>query len=276
MKIAFWSNSNDLCNVTTNLAAISVTSVLRYPYSVITMENRLCSPNLGIGFFGHISKRLMDEEAGTNYYDGSGIEGLIRKIYRGEFHPGLLKTYVKDIISKHLFYIPQTRVIHSDIFDYEIDRYIQPMLNTLEAYADICMIDTASHQNLSTKTILEEVDLIVVNLCQSQSVLEDFVLNYSSIIPKAVFIISDYDFHTKLNYKRISAMYEIPLENIAIIPKNELYEEAFRDGRVVGFITRNYLCEKGSRNYIFMQALKKATYLIIKKAVELNKQKEIS
>jgi hypothetical protein len=144
----------------------------------------------------------------------------------------------------------------------------------MEEYADICFIDTASRQNLSTKTILEEADLIVVNLCQNPSILEDFFLNYSSLISKAVFIISNYECHTNLGYKRISYMYDVPLENIAIIPRNELFENALANGNVVEFISRNYYCAKESYNYNFIQAIKKAAYIIIKRAVELNKQKE--
>lgn len=274
MKIAFWSNANDKCGVTANLAAVSVASVIRYPYSVITMENRLCSNNLGRAFLGNSRAGRMMNEAGTNYYDGSGMEALVRKIYRGDHYSGMLRHYAKEIISRHLYYIPQSRTIHSEIFDYEFDRCIHPLLGMLEEFADICFIDTASHQNLSTKTILEEADLIVVNLCQNQSILEDFFLNYSSLAAKAVFILSDYNTHTKYGYKRIACMYDIPLENISVIPRNELYQNAFTSGNVVEFISRNYACPKESTNYLFMQAIKKATYQIIKKAVEMNKQKE--
>ncbi len=273
MKIAFWSNSNDVCRVSANLAAISVASVIRYPYSVIAMENRLCNNNLGKAYMGNSHVSFMNE-VGTNYYDGSGLEGLMRKIYRGDYHSGMLSSYVKEIISKHLYYIPQARVIHSEIFDYEFDHCIQPLLNMMEEYADLCFIDTASHQNLSTKTILEEADLIVVYLCQKQSILEDFFLNYSSMISKAIFIISNYDQHNKFSCKRIAFLYDIPMEQITLIPSNELYENAFPSGNVVEFISRNYYCPKESTNYFFIQAIKKATYIIVKKAVEMNKLKE--
>lgn len=263
------------CNVSENLAAISVASVIRYPYTVLAMENRLSNHNLGKAFLGRYSCNCCNE-VGTNYYDGSGMEGLMRKIYRGDCGKGMLKSYVKEIISTHLYYIPQSRVIHSEIFDYEFDHGIHQLLEMTGEYADICYIDTASHQNLSTKTILEEVDLIVVNLCQNQDILEDFFLNYSSLIYKAIFIISNYDCHTKLHIKRIAAMFEIPIENIVLIPKNEAYLNAFSNGDVVEFISRNYSCSKENPNYFFIQAVKKSTYIIIKKAVELIKQKEVS
>jgi len=274
LKIAFWSNANEKCRVSANLAAISVASVIRYPYSVITMENRLCHNNLGRAFMGNAHANPLDA-VGTNYYDGGGIEGLLRKIYRGDYHSDILQTYLKEIIHKHLYYIPQCRVIHSEIFDYEFDHCIQQLFHLMEDYADICFIDTASHNNLSTKTVLEEADLIVVNLCQKENILEDFVANYSSMITKAVFIISNYEYHSLLNSKRISKMYHIPWEDIIVIPDNEIYQNAFLSGTVVEFISRNYSCCKENPNYIFIQNIKKATYLIIKKAEQMVKEKEI-
>lgn len=272
MKIAFWSNCAEECKVSSNLAAISVASVIRYPYSIITLENRLCSNNLGKAFFGS-RRELMLHEAGANYYEGRGLEGLVRKIYRGDFCKGTLKSYLKEIIAEHLYYIPQSGVLHSEIFDYEFNFCIHPLLDMLEEWADICIIDAASQQILSTKIILEEADLIVVNLCQKQSVLENFFQNYSSIISKAIFIISRYELNTRLSYKKIAQMYELPLENIAVIPDNALYDDAYENGYAVEFLSRHYNCSKEDVNYFFIQAIKKAAYLMLKKAVNLSRNK---
>jgi hypothetical protein len=275
LKIAFWSNANEKCEVSTNLAAISITSVIRYPYRVIAMENRLCQNNLGRAFMGNSHARILDD-VGTNYYDGGGFEGLLRKIYRGDYRSDTLPSYLKEIIHNHLYYIPQSRVIHSEIFDYELNHCIQPLFRIMESFADICFIDTASYNNLSTKTILEEADLIVVNLCQKQNILEDFFTNYSSMISKAVFIISNYEYHSALNSKRIAKMYDIPWEDILVIPYNEMYHSAFQSGSVASFISRNYSCVKENPNYLFIQNIKKATHIIIKKTEQMVKRKEIN
>jgi hypothetical protein len=275
LKIAFWSNSNEKCNVSANLAAISVASVIRYPYSVIIVENRLNHNNLGKAFLRDTHVNLFNE-VGTNYYDGGGIEGLLRKIYRENYNLDTLSYHIAEIINQHLYYIPQSRVIHSEIFDYEFNHCIHPLFDMIDEYADICIIDTASHQNLSTKTILEESDLIVVNLCQSQTILEDFFFNYSSLIPKAVFIISNYKCHSKLNSKKIAGVYQIPWEKIILIPENTSYQNAYANGSVVEFIYSNYHCLKGNPNFIFIQSIKKAAYMIIKRAEQAIKEKEIS
>jgi hypothetical protein len=275
LKIAFWSNASEKCNVSANLAAVSIAGVLRYPYSVILIENRLSNNNLGKAFNGASHINLCNE-VGTNYYDGSGMEGLLRKIYRGNNTSSTLQSHLKEIINQHLYYIPQSKTIHNEIFDYEFDRCFMSLLRMLEENADICMIDTASHNNLSTKTILEEADLIVVNLCQQKYILDDFFSNYSSIIPKAVFIISDYDYHFNLNTKRISCRYQIPLESIIAIPGNLAYQDAYLYGSVVEFIYRYYSCLKDNPNFAFIYSIKKAAYTIIKRAEFNVKQKELS
>lgn len=272
MKVAFWSNAGAVCSVSQNLAAISVASVNRFHYSIIAMENRLQSHNLGKAY--HCREKYNSHDSvGTNYYDGNGIEGLLRKIYRGDYKPDILKGYLKEIIRKHLYYIPQSKIIHNEIFDYEFDHCIYSIFQMTDQCADICFIDTASNNSLSTKFILEEADLIVINLCQKESVLNDFFQNYSSLIPKAVFIISNYD--PKASKCGLSLFKEnhIPRENIIAIPYNELYHVAYESGNVLDFINGNYSCDIDNPNYPYMQSVKKATYIIIRKLEQVTRKK---
>ena len=274
MKVAFWSNASEMCRVSANLAAISVACAIRSSYSIISMENHLCNHNLGKAYKGGARVNLLDE-VGNNYYDGSGFEGLLRKIYRGAIQPSLLKSYLMEIINMHLYYIPQSRIIHNEIFDYELGHCIEPLFHMIEANSDLCLIDTASNNNLSTKIILEEADLIVVNLCQKSSVVEDFFLNYSSLISKAVFIISHYNPHSLYNLKHISSLYNIPSEFIIPIPDNERYDSAYRNGCVHEFVSRNINCIKENPNFLFIQSIKKASHIVLKKVDLIAKQKEI-
>ncbi len=273
MKIAFWSNVREWSSVSPNLAAISVAIAIRYPYSIITLENHLCNHGLGKAYNDRTRAALL-ADAGTNYYDGFGMEGLLRKIYRREYHIGTLQSHLKEIIKDRLYYIPQSRVILNDLFDYEFEHCINPLFYLLDNNADVCFIDTACN-SLSTKNILEESDLIVINLCQKASIIEDFFQRYSSLIPKAVFLINDYDPHHILNYKQISKQYGVPSENVIGMPSSERYRDAYLGGYVHQFISRNLHCQKEDPDYMFMQTVKKAAVTIIRK-VEINtKQKEI-
>ncbi|HKL80683.1 MAG TPA: hypothetical protein VJ888_09655 [Mobilitalea sp.] len=264
MKIAFWSNTYEQSKVSVNLTAISIALVFRYPYSMTVMENQLNKDNLGWAYLG-TNRASVLREVGTNYYDGGGMEGLLRRIYRGENSPGILNTYLSEVIHNHLYYIPQSGFITTELFDYELNHNAVPLLELLEDAADICCIDTAP-LNLNTKNILEAADLIVVNLCQNQNFLEDFFQSYSSLIPKAIFIIGNYSNQTILSLKGISRQYSIPPEIITAIPWNESFETACSRGRAVEFITGNYMCTRDNPNYYFIQAIKKAASTIIKRS----------
>lgn len=188
MKIAFWSNAHEQSNVSLNLTAVSVASVIRYPYTIAVLENHLRRNNLGGAYLG-TNKSIFFREIGTNYYEGGGMEGLLRRIYRGNHESIILKPYLREIIQRHLYYLPQSGIINSELFDYEFDHNAAMLFDKLEEAFDICYIDMAPCNNLSSKTILEEADLIVVNLSQNFRLLENFFQSYSSLIAKSVFII---------------------------------------------------------------------------------------
>lgn len=264
MKVAFWSNARQ-CGVTSNLAAISVASVTRFSYKILALENHLCPNNLGCAYLGR-GKADMVAEVGTNYYEGGGSEGLIRRIYRSTKSNYNLEPYLNEIIDNHLYYMPQGQVIHSDLFDYEFNQSIEPFFNLVDNFSDITFIDTASSNSLSTKTIIEEADLIVVNLYQDMRILEEFFNGYSSHISNAIILISKYSSNSLLSIKRISKTYDFPMERIIPIPYNEIFESAFSRGRVVEFICSHYDCKRDDPNYFFMQSLKKAAYVIVKEA----------
>lgn len=264
MIIAFWSNSYEQSMVSYNLAAVSVASIMRYPYSITVLENHLSRDNLGLAFLGTARVPFL-REVGTNYYEGGGMEGLLRSIYRGEGTPVMLRNYRKDIISNHLYYLPQSGYIHRELFDYELNLNLTPLLNLLCGDSDICYVDTAP-LNLNSKTILEQADLIIVNLCQNQNFLEDFIQSYSSLITKSVFLIGNYSDRNILSCKRISKLYEIPLEDITPIPWNQAFQEARTSGRVVEYFTSNLRCMSDNPNYKFIQSVKRAVGMIIRKA----------
>lgn len=265
MKIAFWSNAHEQANVSRNLAAVSVASVIRYPYTVTVLENHLRKDNLGWAYHGTDRSGLL-REVGINYYEGGGIEGLLRKIYRGNYEQAILKSYLKEIIQGHLYYIPQSGIINSELFDYEFNHNAAVLFSMLEEAVDINFIDTASYNSLSSKTILEDSDLIVVNLCQSQRYIDDFFQNYSSLIPKSVFLLGNYSMHSIHTCKRIAHKYDLLPDNITPIPENELFDDACIQGRAVEFITGNYMCKREHPNSVFIQSIKKATAMIMRGA----------
>lgn len=268
MKIAFWSNAYEKSGAFLNFVAVSIASVMRYPYKITVLENYLGKENLGKAFFGN-SKSFNMRDGLTNFYEGRGIEGLLRKIYRGDNYPGLLKNYWQEVIPKHLYYIPQNGVINSELFDYELYHNIYELIKIIEINTDLCFFNINQQNHLSSNAILQEADLIVVNLYQNPDYLKDFFLNHSSLIPKAIFIVGNYSPKSAMSCKRIARLYEIPLEHIAPIPYNEYFHLACNYGGAKEFINSNYFCSRENPNYLFIHGIRKAAFIISKKVEEL-------
>lgn len=267
MNIAFWSNAYEKSGALFNFAAVSIASVMRCPYKITVLENYLGKNNLGKAFFQD-NTSAGNKDRIINFYEGKGIEGLLRRIYRGDKDPGLIKYYRREVIPKHLYYIPQNGVINSELFDYELYYNLYDLICIIQNNTDLCYFNVNQQNHLSSKVILQEADLVVINLYQDSDYLKDFFLNYSSIISKSIFIIGKYSPKSILSCKRIAKQYDIALEDIAPIPYNEDFNIACRYGRAKEFINRNYFCEKENPNYLFIHGIRRAAYIISKKAEE--------
>lgn len=269
MKIAFWSNAYEKTGAFLNFAAVSIAGVMWYPYTITVFENYLSKCNLGKAFFG--GHNLPDGRGGTgSYYEGRGIEGLLRRIYRGDNDPELLESYWQEVIPNHLYYIPQRGVINSELFDYELHYNLNYLINIIEENTDLCYVNLNHKNHLSSNAFLQEADLIVVNLYQNPDYLNDFFKNYSSFKSKAIYIVGNYTPKSMMTCKKMSKLYDISLEDISPIPYNVDFHIACQQGSAKEFINRNYFCEKDNKNYLFIYGIRRAAFIISKKIKQAN------
>lgn len=265
VKVAFWSNEYEKSYAFLNFVAVSIASVMSNPYTITMLENYIGRDNLSKAFFVDYDN-IHTKSGGTpGFYEGGGIEGLLRRIYRGDNYPDLLGGYLNEVIAEHLYYIPQSGVINSELFDFEFYNNLHELLRIIDKNTDICYINTRQQNHLSSKAILQEVDLIVINLIQDSDYLEDFFKNYHSLIPKSTFIIGNYSPKSFMTCKRISKLYEIPLESISPIPYNEYFHVTCGYGGAKEFFNSNYFCPRESPNYLFICGVRKAAYMILKR-----------
>ena len=267
MKVAFWSNEYEKSHAFHNFAAISIASVMSNPYTITVLENHLGRDNLGKAFFVD-NDNIHARSGGTCFYEGGGIEGLLRRIYRGDNAPSILRGYLKEVIPEHLYYIPKSGVINSELFDYEMHNNLNELLGIITNSTDICYINSSQQNHLSSKVILQEADIIVINLFQNPEYLEDFFKNYYSLIPKSIFIVGNYSPKSIMSCKRISKLYDIPIENISPIPYNEYFHIACNFGGAKEFFNSNYFCTRESAHYLFIHGVRKAVYMILKRVEE--------
>lgn len=266
MKIAFWSNGKENIGVTSNLACISVTVAFTYPYKAVLMENHLQKNKLEKLLLYHFPSYRRE----VQYQSGNiGLGHVINHFAREDSleynkKDNIIKKASLEVLSNSLYYIPLDYVQNQMSFDYNLSRSIKKILNDTENFADITYIDTSGKDCLSSKIILEEADLVVVSLAQNVYQIEKFFDEYSSILYKCIFLITNYQKKSNENISKIFREYSIDKSQVVGIPFNEEYQAAIYQGRVVEFVTRNYKCSKKNPNYSFVFRIKKAVDMIVK------------
>lgn len=261
MIVAFWSNCRGRA-VTSDLACISVLSTMSRPFGrTILFENHRNYINLGNTFFNPIIDNVVLETA--NYTVESNLSRVMRSYELGEF-PSYDRffSFTKDFLGKQLFYLSGEGSESSDILEYRINKDCVKLLDCLEHYSEVVMIDTAGSSLESTRKILNRADIVVVNLSQNDAMLSQYFRNYSLIQKKAFYLLGNYDRESVLTKSQIADKYNIPRDNIGVIPHNAGFLDAISKGRLIPFLIKNYKCHRDDEYYYFMKSAKEATELL--------------
>lgn len=266
MKVAFWSNVSGKCSTTANTAALSVMSALECGNKVIVFENHsgICGLDSALISSGKIPSKVYDN---SFTYNTIGMNSLLRKMHYSGCENESIINNVIGFCDNRLLYIPGYNSINEDVFEYELNMVIERLLINLERFGQNVFVDTANNNNLSTKIILNEADIVVVNLNQNHKVIQDFFDNYSSILHKTFFVLGNYEPYSRFDIQAISKHYKIKPDCISAIPYNYEFREALLTGTVVDFILRNYNCSRRDDNYYFINQLKKTAIMLNNKMI---------
>ena len=266
MKVAFWSNDRN-AGVTANLAAISVIALHEGQSKTLILENHYSSNNLARYLIPSRIEFLKEVEV---YYLGHGTRDcLVQQLERGTSKKrGELSTI--ELINDSLYYLPQNR-LQEDFFDYEFHWNQFPLIQQFEGKGHYIFIDTKINNSLSSKMILDEADLVVVSLKQEIRPFIEFFQEYSSLLKKSFFIMSDYRKNREVTMSHIQKRFGIPSNRISTIVHNMEFESALYEGRVIEFINRNMACNKNEPNYEFMNELINTT----NKIMQINDYKKL-
>lgn len=271
MKISFWSHVRGRAGVTTNMACISALTAIGKRGKTMLLENHYSAR--GVGDILLEPEKLEQLREHGEYYNRSGIEYILKRMYSGEEGERLVHKAAIPLLFSAMFYLPQGRIVNKEVFNYEFSLVHQPLFQALENISDYVFIDTETNQNLSSNIILSEADLVVVNLTQDPRQNQEFFKNHKSIQEKAVYLVGSYcpDLPWDLSY--FCKNYQIPREKIGVIPYNMELEEAMRQGHLLQFLNRNYYQPDTPENEYLLRYARRASQMIRKNALELQRKK---
>ena len=246
---------------TSNLLSIAVMSTLKYQLKNMVAQTHFNLNNLEaplVSTSGAIAKEyLMDV----------GIDALARSIKSFPLDNDIIENCSISLLNKHMNLLPGTTKNNRDIYEYDISKTITSILHAAANYHDIVFIDTNSGRNELTMKILQNVDLIVVNLSQNKSILDDYTMNYEFRDKKVFYLIGNYDCNSRYSLKNMQKPFHwMKNINTAVIPYNTEYMDAQSDGQVIQFMMKNMNCDKDDSNAYFIREVIIAVNKIMKYA----------
>ncbi len=262
MKISFWSPVRNGAGVTTNMACISALSAIGKRGKSILLENHYSIRGLADILMEQEEKEFLREKGA--YYDKTGLEYLLKKIYSGEVKGKEVREALTPLLFSSMNYLPQSRIVNKEVFDYEFNLVYKELFDALEEIADFVFVDTETNQNLSSHLILDAADLIVVNLTQNPEDLKFFFDNYESLEKKAVFLIGNYVPEFSWNLARLCKEFHISYSRVGVIPMNLELNTALAQGRLLNFLNLNFYMPSGKENGYFMRYAKRAEAMILR------------
>lgn len=257
MKIVFWSNVRGQCGTTMHVTCMAVIQALFEKQRVVLMENHDHLIGIETCLVKSKSKNIvMDSTCGYNSF---GLENLMERF--SDIEPGTEEKWIRrcaiSFAHDKLFYLPHGYLRNRDLLDYEFSKNFLRLFNILENHFDSVYIDTSAAESLSTKPIIDNSDIIVVNLNQNISVLNHFFRNFSTLRDKAFYLIGNYYSGSHNNIREIRRKYQIPEDRIFAIPFCIEASESEADGSLANFIARNYQ-DPSIDNKEFIKALQEA------------------
>ena len=261
MKIAYWSNEKGQAGTTANMATISIMLALGERKQSVLLENHYNISNLETML---VRDDISMVRENGYYYSQRGIDYLMRQLSTGKNAQAVMKQVSVPFLHNHIHYIPQSPIVNKEVFAYQLQQMLFPILQCLEQTADYVSIDAETSGNASTAMILSQADVVVVNLSQNPLAIENYFTNYSSLQQKAVYIIGNYHAEKEYTLDKILKEFPINKERIGIIPYSEELSDALHHGRLIGFLSKNYQCGNFHKNYQLIRECKKCAQIIVK------------
>ena len=242
MKVVFWNAIRESDNVTGYVAAIGTILSLEYHCEVVLSSNYISNHMLQDCFFCKIKEEGSAHAPYRYLYDSPEYYSALWNMKRSRQGDileipvdGVTIVFPPDVAEKSMFY-------------YEVPEN------------SFYLLDVAGESSAYVQDMLEEAEVIVVFLPQDEIEIQKFFYRFSSLIPKAIFVIEESYRITRVFYRKMVAEYGINYRNIGSIPQNKEYTDACEDGKLESFLRQKQAAN--SSQYSFIMGIRYVAQLL--------------
>ncbi len=265
--VTFWNNGTEQTGKTLSIVAIATHLAIEHNYRILVITTGYRDNNLdncywqatntkkSRGLFGPNTSMEMEE----------GIAGLAKIVKSNKLSPEHITNYTKIIFKDRLEILPTFKG-EQDGYE-ELRKYYPDIISLANNYYDLVLVDLDKqvHDDIAD-TILEGSNLIVVNLSQRLTTINQFIQRREEkpILKskKALLLIGKYDKFSKYNIKNITR-YLGEKNKVSTIPYNTLFFEACEEAKVPDLFLSLRNIGEDDRNGFFLAEVKRTVDNII-------------
>lgn len=239
MKVAFWNGISETDSIANYVAAIGMTLAMEYNCNVILGSNYISNQMLQDCFSG---KMLEEGIAHTPYCFLYGSPEYYSELW------SMKKSRQSNILQMPIKRM--TIVYPPDMADKSMFYYKMPGNG-------FYLLDMAKCSIAESRNALDEAELLIVFFTQDETDFQNFFKRFSSLVPKTIFVIVDYQRNSEHSFQSLKEKYGIKRENIEVIPKNSDFYKACEEGNIGRFITSAGHSIDAEDNSNFIVSIKK-------------------
>ena len=134
------------------------------------------------------------------------------------------------------------------------------------------LLEFAGDNNDLLRRVFDEAERIVVFLPQNVAEIQKFFHRFSSVIPKAFFVIIEVERSNRSFYKSYVANYGIYNKNIGSIPVDKTFTEACAEGELISFLQKRHATKQPQ--FKFVSSIRNITKRLHEYQMNQNKRSE--
>jgi len=270
--ISFWSNGKSETGKATAMAAITTFLAVHHNYKILVLDTKHNDYFYSDCYWKEDKTiKLIHNQNSEKTNIASGISGLTKAILSKKVSPEIITNYTKIVFKNRLEVLTDTKIMQED---YQVHKKVfRDIAKIANQYYDLVFIDIDNNlDRITTNSILEISDLVVVNISQKIRQINDYLKTKEEniILKEKAFmpLVGRFDENSKYTGKNISR-YLKEKETIATIPYNTSFFDACNEAEVADFFVKHIRMNSKDKNSLFLEEVKKVSERIIYKLQEL-------